>query len=381
MATPDEPTIQEMLKAGQIAIQGAADKNADFVRGSDYESLLGPCAIIWTREAQRDTDLFRAVNFNTADGKVLTDLALARYSKVRVMDSHGSGLAYINRISGGIPETIWKGTRILLTGANSRVYRVTADTPALTSDTMVVLPIEAEDIGPGTAVVFGMDATGRARLYDTLKDPSWYVSGLDCGDGTLFEQAEAFRARIRRERIADRVGQSASIIAACKAAGADNVVVFRSDYAGDDFDYGLNVCYVGNSGYTGTPTLVKACDLALRSVRVAGDSMQVLPMVPGTVAVVADVYLNDSPGKFDLTRLTNIHTAAINQYLNGPSGVFAYSIAGIRGAIIRNTPEVRNVDITPPSADATVVVGPNKNFPAALTRYVVSSVILEYLSN
>ncbi len=104
-----EVTISELLDIASKGIRSTADKNADLVRGSDYESLTGPCAVIWSRESERDTDLFNAVNFHTADGADLTRMALRRYGKVRLLDATGTGTAVLSRPSGGIPETIWAG--------------------------------------------------------------------------------------------------------------------------------------------------------------------------------------------------------------------------------------------------------------------------------
>lgn len=375
-----EPSIRDMLDAGAKAVRGSADKNADFIRGSDYESLLGPCAVIWSRQAQRDTDLFNAVNFHTADGNDLTEMALQRYGKERILDTRGTGTISIARDSGGTDETVWTGTRILITGANPKTYRVTSDTVIDSSDLTATAPIEALEIGPGTSVNI-TDSTGtRIRFTDTLADSTWKITQVTCGEGTVFEEASVFRTRIRTERLAERVGQEQAIIDACISAGAENVALFRSNYAGDAYDYGLNVCYVGDSGYESSQELVDACFLAIADKRVAGAALQVQQMAPASLAVEADVYLIDSPGRFDLERLEAIHTAAILQYMNGTSGAFSYSLMGILGAIIRRTPEVHRVNIISPTTDATITVGAMKNFPAVLTRYVVSTVTLNYLA-
>src|SRR5262245_33460726 len=97
-------TIQEMIDVASKAIRGV-DKAADFIRGSDYESLIGPSAIIWSRELERDEDLFNSTNFNTAVGADLTELARKRFKKTRVLDTRGTGVAHVTRPSGGIAET------------------------------------------------------------------------------------------------------------------------------------------------------------------------------------------------------------------------------------------------------------------------------------
>jgi hypothetical protein len=370
-----EPTIQELIDIAAQAIRGGADKTADFVSGSDYESLIGPAAMLWSRQAMRDTDMFNAVNFRTADGKDLTNLVRKRYGKERVLDTRGQGTARLVRPAGGIAESIWKGTRLLVPGPKSKVYRTTKTVEVPASEVMVDVPIESLIVGPGSAIDLGSSV---ARVDDSLKDSTWTVQSLRCADGTLFEKAEAFRERIRRERLDERVGQEKLIEDVCKAQGAGHVICFRSNFAGEDYDHGLNVVYVGNLGYVGTPELVKACTLALDDVRVLGDHLQVLPMARVDLAVDADVVLHASPALFDLARLERIHHTAVTQYLNGSSGSFTYSRDGIGAAIARMTREVQRVDLVTPSADVQIVEGDMRNFPAVLNRYVPSSITLRY---
>lgn len=370
-----EPTIQELIDIAGKAVRGSADKNADYVRGSDYEALAGPSAVVWSRQAQRDTDLFNAVNFNTASGSDLTARALQRYGKVRVEDTRGTGKAMLQRPAGGTAETIWAGTRLMVPGSRAMLYRVTADKAVSALEVRAELDIEAVEIGPGYATDVGY---GFAKLLDMAVDSAWVVASLRCGDGTVFEKAEDFRARIRRERFAERVGQSKAIIATCKAAGAANVETFRSNYAGDDYDHGLNVVYVGDLGHTGSPELVKACSLALEACRVAGDHLQVLPMARVELDITATVTLYAAPALFDLSRLERIHYAGLVQYLNGTSGRFTYSLDGLRGAIVRNTQEVQRAVLATPVADDQVVVGADKNFPATLNRYIPGKIVLKY---
>lgn len=376
MSTP-EPTITELITQAQTAIQGGLDKDADFVRGSDYEALNGPSAVVWSRQLQRDVDLFNATNFNTTDGADLTRMAFRRFGKSRVLDARGTGTARLRRPAGGIAETIWSGTHIFVYGSNPKVYRTVGDTPTSSTDLFVMVNVEALETGPGYAI--DITHSSAARVDDILEDPTWYVDLLQCTDGTTFEPAEVFRTRIISERLNERVGQEQAIIDACKAAGAAFVVLFRSDYAGDAYDYGLNFCYVGNLGNIGTPELVKACTLALRSVRVAGDCLQVLPMNLASLDVSADVYLASSPALNDLNYLQRVHGQAVQQYLNAAGSQFGYSLDGLRTAITRFTSQVRRVVITSPSSDNNIVVGDMKNFPSVLTRYVAGQVTLRYL--
>lgn len=370
-----EPTIRELLDAAGTAVRGLADKNADFIRGSDYESLTGPSAILWSRQARRDSDLFADVNFATASDQALTDMAMLRYGKQRILDSRGAGIVRLKRAAGGDAETIWKGTRFFVPGPTARFYRATADTPVAAGAANIVVPIEAVDIGPGVAVSVGGNI---ARIGDQLEDSTWLVVELVCADGQLFEKAEDFRERIRRELFEARVGQTAAIIKACKRVGAANVEVFRNNYAGSEYDHALNVVYVGDLGFSSPPDLVRACVLELQGFRALGDNLQVLPMARVELDIRATLHLYDHPALFDLERIERLHVASLHHYLNGSSGRFTYSLDGIRGAIARNTPEVQQVVLTTPTADDQIVVGAAKNFPATLNRYVPGSITLTY---
>lgn len=370
-----EPTIKELITIAGKAVRGGADKTADFITGSDYDALNGPNAIIWSRQGQRDTDLFNDVNFNTAEGAALTRMGEKRYGIKRILDTRGQGTVRLARDAAGIAETIWAGTRIYAPGPIAKFYRTKKDTAVLASATYVDLDIEAVELGTGSAIELG---SKLAKLGDVLKDPSWFVASLSCADGTTFERADEYRERIRLARRASRVGQTAKIIEVCKEAGAGSVALFRSDYAGEAYDHGLNVAYVGDLGNVGTPDLVKACTLALAKARVLGDHLQVLPMARATLDVDATVYLYASPALFDLTRLERIHHSVVRQYLNGTSGSFTYSLDGIRGAIAKHTPEVVRVDLAAPLADSLVVEGSRKNFPATLNRYVPGTITLRY---
>lgn len=120
---------------------------------------------------------------------------------------------------------------------------------------------------------------------------------------------------------------------------------------------------MGTSGYVSTPELVKACTMALRRSRVAGDSLQVLGMTSALVNVEAKVYLADSPALYDLKRLERLHGLAVEQYLDSVQGSWAYSLDGLRGALLRHTKEVQRVEFVTPTSDATIVEGVDKNFP------------------
>lgn len=367
-----EPTALELIAAASSAIKGLADKTADFIRGSDYEALSGPNAILFARQARRDTDLFNATKLHTSRGVDLTRLVKKRYGIDRLLDSRGVGTATLVRSTSG-DGALWAGTRIVILGSQPKYFRLVADTPVDADQTRATVDIESMDIGPGTTAV---SAAPNLRIDNLLWDAGWTAASLTCSEGTRYETDSELIDRVRRTRRDARVGQTTAIQNACLMAGADKVLTFRSDFGGDDVDYGLNVVYVGNSGYVGSPELVRACMIALRSVRVLGDYMQVLPMARVEIPVVVDAYLIGPPATFDLPRLEVIHNAAIRQYLGGASGSFTFSRIGIGGAVGRPTPEVQRVSVATPVSDVGIQTG--GNFPAVLNRYIPTTVALRY---
>lgn len=229
----NEPTVSELIVTGARGIK-AEDKLADTLRGSDYESLVGPCAIIWSREAARDTDLFNATNFNTADDRDLTDLAYRRYGKVRTLDTRGTGYVELERAIAGTQETFFLGSHFTTSGGSSKTYRTTQEIVVPATDRTIRLPIEALEYSAASKI----DVLRSTSIDDPVADAGWQVVRLVCAAGTAFELAPDFRARIRRERQEEREGHRAAIIKACKDAGADHVVLFQSDFAGTDMTTG-----------------------------------------------------------------------------------------------------------------------------------------------
>lgn len=372
-----EPTIQELLDVASKAVIGS-DKVADYSRGADYEALSGPNAILWSRQAQRDTDLFRSVRFNDASGEELRRLVKKRYSIDRVEATRGTGQAVLTRPSTAAGAgTIWQGTRIKLSSgptSEPRFYRVRANTDVVAASLSTPVNIEAVDLGSGTKAT----ASSGLSIEDSLWDSTWTVQTLVCVDGSDREADTELQARVRRERIESRVGHPVAIIKACKAAGASQVAAFRSDFGGLAIDYGLNFVYVGDLSYSGTENLVRSCTAALHSVRVAGDQLQVRMMTRTSVIVDVDIILRDSPAVIAVSRLEPIHRRAIIQYFDGANGRFSYSLAGLEAAIARPTPDVQQVNLVTPAADVGVLVA--GQFPSSLNRYYTedSSIFIRY---
>ena len=301
----------------------------------------------------------------------LTELVATRFGIARILDGYGTGTALFVRGSAAAGGgTIWEGTRIILAAgagaAAARQYAVLEDTPVGQAVTSLPVPIRATTVGVGAAVT---GAGGYARLDDPLWDPSWQVQSLTCTDGTVFEKAAPFRARVRQARLDARLGYVTAITNACVAQGATYVALFASNYGGDATDFGLNACYVAEAGYSTSTRLIRACTVALEGYRVCGADLQVLGMMPVALKLAANVVLWDDPGSFSTVTLDVTLRAALSASFDSVSGGYSYSLDTLRGVMLQASDAVQDVVITSPSDGAPLLVRSPPNFPGALSRY------------
>jgi hypothetical protein len=370
------PTIDELVAAFHAGVHARRDKRADGRAGSAYDYVAGVSAILWSRQAQRDADLFRAIYFDDAEAEDLTFRAKKLFGIDRTLDAFGEGHAMLARPTTTAGEgTIWTGTRFRVArgSADSVAYAASRDVPVQATDRYALVPIRATRTGGGVAV----HASGGAFVDDTLWDTGWAVHSLRCEEGTRFEPAHAFRARVRAQRLAERVGYDPRILQACQEAGAAHVALFRSDYGGDD--HGLNVCYVGDAGYSGSVDLVRKVTVALESVRVCGADLPVRPLTAGSLTVRAVVSLWDSPAYFHLADLDLTLRSALLTAFAGTSEGFAYQRDALAGALARVTDAIQSVSFVAPANDISVLVG--GQFPPTLTRYALrpADVFLDFV--
>lgn len=366
-----EPTIAELREAFFNEVRGSKDRYADKHTGSILDHFAGAGAIMWSRLARRDTDMWRSILVDLADGQQLTERLSAQHGFDRVADTYGTGTANLARATASSGAgTVWKGTRIRIVGdrITSGAFIVSQDTPVAAGDLFVSVPIRAERTGPGTAT-----ESTSARVEDPLWDATWNVTRLSCSDGTAFESPGDARARYRQAKDDGRVGFKASIEDACEAAGATYAVALASNYAGNAYDYGMNVVYVGDSTYNGNDALVRKVKIALESYRVLGDCMQVRPMARTQLSINANVHLWEPPSRVNVAELRRVLGKVAVSYFNGPTRGFSYSRDAIVGAWLRASNVVQYVEFTAPSVDSNVMqtIGGLPNFPATLPRYVL----------
>ena len=361
------PSIDDLTSAFHASVRARRDKRADGRAGSVYDYIAGLSAILWSREAQRDRDLFRAIYFDDAQGDDLTNRAQQLFDIARTLDTYGEGFATLARTTATAGAgTVWTGTRLRVAGslAGSVAYAVAADVPVSATDLYAVVPIRATTVGPGVAVT----STPNGFLEDPLWDASWTIPSLTCADGTRFEPAQEFRARVRSQRVTERVGYPPRILQACRDAGAAEVALFRSDQASTDS--GLNVCYVGDAGYSGSLDLVRRVTVALESVRVCGADMPVRPLTAASLTTSASISLWDQPSTFNLDQIELTLRGVLLAAFAGSTAGFIYQRDALAGALARVSDAIQAVTFSSPAADIAILV--NGQFPPTLTRYSLS---------
>ena len=351
------PTVADLRTAFKNGLVGIQDEFADTITGSMYDVVGSIGAICFSKQAQRDQDLFDTGYFDAATGGDLTDLVLKRYGIARILDTYGQGSVQLQRAPGGVAGTLWTGTRVLVSGGAvvaPMAYVVAADTAVGAGQSLINLPVHAPRFGSGYAIS-AIAPPYTISISDACFDGTFRCLSIQCLPGTDFEQDQYFKARVRAQRQTNRVGYIAPIVAACIAAGATNVALFPSYFGANSIsDYGLNFVYVGDQNYNGTTALANKCMLALEAVRVAGADLQVFPMARTNLSVAATLYMYDSPGKFNQNATVDIASAIMQQYFTGNANAFGFTLSGLAGAVQAAMPEVQKVVFTSPTADISV---------------------------
>jgi hypothetical protein len=358
------PGVSDFLRAYSDAIRGERGQRQNVRRGGTLDLVGGSSALVWAALAARDRDLFRANLVDAAQGEDLDRQVLRRYGVVRLRESRGAGEAIFKRPTAAAgADTIDAGTRIRVQGAAGfELYAVAQTTSVGATALLVAVPIQATRPGPGVAV----SASGASvSLDDSIFDASLVPVSLTCGDGVLEETASAYVARARATKRAGRVGYRRSVTEACKAAGADVVVILAPDTFGGD--QAITNVYVGDAGYTTSTELLDACYVAAESVRVAGCDMQFLPMqvTPVSLEVVATLW--DQPAKFDQLALKRDAIDALVGSFAARADFWLFSTDSLSGEVVRASGgAVQSVAITPtPPAPAAT-------FPAVLPRFTLT---------
>lgn len=341
------PEIPDYLQAYAAEISALHRQNADVRRGSGYDIFGGTNAVLFSRQAIRDRDVFRAIYFDACYGDDVDTLIQARFGEMRIPAAPGTGTAVFQRpTSGAGSDTILAGTRvaIIVTGAEPRYVEVSTDTSVSSTQTSVIVPVETITAGASLPISATFN-TAFIRLEDPLKDPSWAVVSVTVGAGTDREKDADYKARTRTDRLSKRVGYAKSITDACIAQGAGQVALFASNFLGDDLDHGINRCFVGSASYQSTPDLVTACRIAVDSVRVLGADLLVYGMTQQALSLLVTVNLWLPPAQRNQAALQGAAAAAVVEYLNTLQNAFHFRVSAMRGAVLRALrTDVQSVD-------------------------------------
>lgn len=351
------PTVQDFLDAYEGELAGNRDLLADTRRGSGYDVWNGVNAVLWVRQANRDRDIFRAIYFDTAEDRQLEIIGEERYDIERIQSSRGIGETVVERPAAGAAGTFLVGTRIEVVkpGASTvRSYRLTQETPYTAAELKIRLAVEALEPGPDTAIDTTQEPGLVLRFGDPIEDPDFVINEVVCAAGTDRENNDAYRARIREERAALRVGYVHSITEACVEAGAVQVALFASDYLGTAVDHGLNRCFVGDANFETTEELLDACRIAVDSVRIAGADMTVFGMTNEPTIVRVTVRFWESPGNFDLVQAEKDVRGAVLNYFDTRENPFYFRIDGIAARVLRAIRNTQEVTVTTLPAEPTL---------------------------
>jgi hypothetical protein len=354
-STQPLPTIRGEVQAASNALIGERDPYGDTRSGSLYNHNVGPTAVLFSREADRDKDLFEDIYFNSADGDALTTLVQQRTGIARFLDTAGIGTCtFVRPTNGGGGGSFLQGTEIQVAGTPGMVYEVASDTTVSSTALTCMIPIQASALGTGTAIT----ATSGLTLLDPIYDNTWVPTQLICADGTDFEKAADYRARVLQTRINQRVGYIAQMTLACQSVGAAYVVPFPSQYGLGitDFtdDYGLNAIYVADDGYASPPSLVAACDAILESWRVLGADLLVGGVTNTPLTLNYLVSLTDSPSKLPTQSIRRLCAQALLAAFGPTDGGYVYSADALSSAITNASPYVQSAFVPRIWQEATV---------------------------
>ena len=364
-------TIQDHLDAYQRAVRGQRDVLADVRRGSGYDLVGGPSAVLWARQSARTRDLFRARFNDTAQDDDLDRNVESSYGVSRIVDAFGVGKIVLSKSTAGTgasSEVIYAGSRISVlrfgTTLPPLTYAVAQDTPWPSGATIAAIPIRATRTGAG---VSANAIAGSLRIEDPLFDSTITATSLVCADGTERESDGAYLARARKTQRDKRTGYRKLIEDTCLAAGAAFVVALDAASLGDALDGGINNVYVADAGFSSPASLITACLIALDSARVCGADLQVLPMTQAALSVAATVRLWDDPGNFDLLDLAaTIRASLVDSFVRRPK-FWIFRNIDLQGAIKDSSDAVQT---------STVVTTPGEPaiaFTATLTRYTLAA--------
>lgn len=367
------PTISELLDAFAVGAQ-SKHENADVHRGAIYDVGAGMGALVWSRVAARDREVFRGIYLDGCQKDAL-DYRIARlHGPGRIQPTRGSGVAivkydYLHGGAGSQTGTILKGTRLSVSiGSTCNYYRVASDVElsdwfwdnSIQVDAngfvWLRLPIEADSIGSGVAI----DTTSTIaairwedELYN-LTTSLWVVDSIKCSDGTDGETDVEYLARYRSWKKSRKPGYSDAISRAMFAAGASKVALFESDFV-DGEDFGINRIFVGDSGYTASTALLNACRLALDSVVPFGNTTTVGSMILTPIEVTVQLNMMRAASRYSPDWVLPSAQKAVRRALSGSQSAYVFRQDSLRAELSQAFPELQSIDFASPTPGDTDV--------------------------
>lgn len=294
------PGVSEYLDAfegGVVAKNNLADNRG----GSRYDIWAGVAALLFSRASSRARTGFRNIYFDAARNDALDDLCAQRYSDIasRVLATKGEGAARVVRATAGAGAGIIEdGTRIAVVkqGSNAeiRYFEVVGSIDVGATDVDLTVSIRAYVAGKGQAASAKTADGDTLSFEDAVFDATLKPISLTCEDGTNRALDSEYQANVRSARRDGRVGYPTSIIKAMRAAGAEEVRLFASDYFGEALDHGLNRVYVADASFNTSAVLLAACRRVAFDCVTCGMAPQVLPLQSSALKVTITLTLWDA---------------------------------------------------------------------------------------
>ncbi len=353
------PVLPELLDAAAAELWSRR-QTADAHRGSLYDIQAGVGAILWIRQAVRDRDSVRACYDDAADGDVLEWRVKRKGGHARIQATRGSGTALLQYPAVARPPgtyTLLAGTRIGIAQGSQipRFYRLSQDSVVLQTESGKLAPIEAVEVGPGTAIDSNSLNDPRMWWEDEIHDSNWSIASVSCSDGAARETNQEFLARWRQGKLDRRAGYKKTISDVCISAGASFVALLESDYVDGGDDLGVNRIFVGDASFQSSAALLRSCRLAVDSARVLGCDTTVWGVARTPAAFALTAHLWDQPSNVDQAAVRTAVQDGVLHYLTGRDSAFSFKRDGARAAILQACPEVQTLDFGPGDPVDTVI--------------------------
>lgn len=298
------------------------------------------------------------------------DASKARGVLTLARQTTGAGAGYVP--AGYEVRVAYKGKSVTFTTLANRVVGST--------DTLVDCDVEASvagvDSNIGTAST-GVEATGQpAPLFDTTLKPLQ----LTGAGGSPAETDAELVHRYQLWQRARKGGLAASIaFGALSVNGVKRVALasFRDEHFGS-----MGAVYVGDQGFNGNDTLVKAVTPALESWRAFGPALPVRPMRGSDLSITATAYMARDLTRYNELAIVEAMRREVIAYFASRPDPYSYDLSTISGRIARGHDEIVRVSIASPTTSWLSRIGPayllTQGLPALLQCWRTDASLLNF---